>query len=1134
MVRKKLKLMKSTVGALMCMLLFTAGAFAQNKTISGTIYELDGEPAIGATVMVKGTGIGTAADMDGKYSLSVPESATTLVVSYSGMATQEVPITGSVINVNLQRDAAANELDEVVAIGYTTVRKKDLVATVTSIGAGAIKDIPVSSAAEAIQGKMAGVNVTATEGSPDAEVQIRVRGGSSLTQSAEPLYIVDGFPVSNINDIPPSDIQSVDVLKDAASTAIYGAQGANGVIIITTKNADNLSEKETNKFNFNVDYSGYWGFKKMAKKYDMLDVQDFVLMQYEYAYLTDKSKINNNFHEAFDPAYAASGLEADKMTVSDILGYWADQPHTDWQDETFRTGTNLNNSLSIKGGNKKFNFTLSYNRIDDKGIMYESDYTRNNLSLKTTFKPIKNLSIGLTARYSNTEVLGAGANTSEDTGSTTESRVRNAVAYSPIKLLKIDAASVDDEEAYGSLYDPITTIDDNYKFKTDNKWTIQGYVQYKFLKNFTLKSDWGYETRDVNTDRFYGTTTYFSRSGGDNPLNGKGYAAGVGTKTESSKFRNTNTLEYKRAFNKAHNLNVLLGEEVVMNDSETASEWTFGYDKQYTGREVFAGDVPYELRFKYSNIAPNDNMLSFFTRADYNYDSRYYASLTMRADASTRFANNDSISNQWGYFPSAALAWRMVDEPWAKDAFEAAKVSDLKWRLSYGVAGNNNVNLGYLYNNVYKGLIVSSIPNEDGEYAWVGNKRDYDTEGNARLKWETTITRNLGLDYGFFNNRLSGTIDMYLNSTKDLIIKKKLPSGKFQYQNVGETENKGIEFSIRGIVLDKRTNSLNYGLSMDANISFNKSKLVSLGAGEQSYPVATSCFSGNYLNKDVEFMLEVGEELGRVWGYVYDGWYTTDDFDGYNASSDTWTKDGKIVQTELDGKGARPGMMKLKDISGSEGEADGVISKTYDRTVIGNTMPLFTGGFSINGNIGGKKWGDIDVAASFTFSYGNDIVNMTKLDLTTINNSSKLRNNLSSVASRYTLFNKEGDYLPGIYGSDYSTLVSVLDDHNANANTYNPVSSYIALSSNAVEDGSFLRLAALTVGYSLPDAWINKAFIKKARFFFSASNLFCLTNYSGADPEVDTRSKKYPLAKGVDFSAYPKTRAFNFGVNLSF
>lgn len=1124
-------------GFLACLLmLFCVGIHAQTKTISGTVLDATGETVIAASVVVKGTTIGTVTDYDGHYTLDVPADAKTLVFSFMGMRTEEVAISGSVINVTMQED---NQLiDEVVVTGYGTTKKRDLVTSVASVSAEQLKDIPVTSAAEAIQGKMAGVQVTTTEGSPDADIKIRVRGGSSLTQSSEPLYIVDGFPVSNINDIPPSSILSIDVLKDAASTAIYGAQGANGVIIVTTKDADFLSDGGSNKFKLNVDYTGYWGFKHMAKRYEMMDSRDFTLMQYEYAYLQDRSpepglgkkSILSNFNAYFDPYYNENGQNKDfYLPVADVLDYAENAPYTDWQDETFgNMGMNMNHSVTVNGGNKLGNFSLSYNRIDDKGIMYESDYVRNNLSLKANIKPIKNLTVNVSGRYTNTEVLGAGANTAEDAGSKTESRVRNAIAYTPIALFQKDLESLEDEESYGGMYDPITTINDNYKFKTDDRWTVQGYVRYKLLKKITLKSDWGYERRNVVTDRFYGTTTYFSRAGADNPLAGRGYSAAMVSGAESSKFRNANTIEYKDVYKDVHNFSVLVGEETIMNDQTSFTEYSFGYDGKATGREVFADKYQYQQRLRSEYISPNDNMLSLFSRIDYNLFSRYYISVTMRADASTRFAKE----NQWGFFPASALAWRMSDEPWLREAMEAADVSDLKWRFSYGVAGNNNVDLGYLYNQYVEKLKINPILG-----AYIG-LAPYDSgfEGNSTLKWETTTTRNLGLDYAFFNSRLSGCIDIYLNTTDNLIIANKLASGKSQYQNVGATENRGLEFSVKGVILDKRTGDLNFGLSADANISFNKSKVISLGDLDE-YNVTTNYIGGKYLNSDAEFKLKVGEELGRVWGYVYDGWYTTDDFNSYDSSKDIWLKDGEVVSTPLEAPttGARPGTMKLKDISGPDGIPDGVLDD-YDKTVIGNTMPLFTGGFSINGNIGSKNWGTVDLMASFTFSYGNDVVNLTGLDLTTIVDKTKLRNNLATVAygKRYSLFTANGDYIPATVGDNYELLASTLTASNANATIYNPYSTSNALTTQVVEDGSFLRFSALTIGYSLPDKWINKAYITKARIFFSASNLFCLTNYSGADPEVDTGSKRNPLATGVDFSAYPKTRAFNFGINLSF
>ena len=416
------------------------GMALQARVVSGVVKDPTGETIISASVVVKGTSIGTVTDFDGNYSLDVPDDAKVLVFSYIGMQTQEVTITGSVHNVVLKENSEV--LEEVVVTGYGTTKKRDVVTSVASVSAEQLKDIPVVSAAEALQGKMAGVSVTTTEGSPDADVKIRVRGGTSLTQSNDPLYIVDGFPVSSISDIAPTDIQSMDVLKDAAATAIYGAQGANGVIIITTKDADTDSE---DKMTFNVSYTGFVGWKSIAKKYDVMDPEDFALMQYEWAYHKDNtlSAMRSNFYAYFDKLYNDTKYkepnEIENSTISDILAEYADaskHEFIDWQDNTFgRTGFNSNQSVSVSGGNKKANFTLSYNRIDDKAIMEQSNYVRNNISGKAKFKPFKNFTIGFTTRFTNTEVLGSGSNAIKDNGTSTESRLRNCVVYTPTTLL---------------------------------------------------------------------------------------------------------------------------------------------------------------------------------------------------------------------------------------------------------------------------------------------------------------------------------------------------------------------------------------------------------------------------------------------------------------------------------------------------------------------------------------------------------------------------------------------------------------------------------------------------------------------------------------------------------------------------
>lgn len=1131
---------------------------AQAKVVTGQVTDMNGEPIIGANVLVKGATTGTITDFDGNYSLDVPENAI-LVFSYLGMTTQELPVTGNTLSVVLNEDNQV--LEEVVVTGYGTTKKRDLVTAVSSVNSDQLKDIPVASASEALQGKLAGVSVTTTEGAPDADVKVRVRGGTSLTQSNEPLYIVDGFPVSSISDIAPGDIASMDVLKDAAATAIYGAQGANGVIIITTKD----SGAEDDKMTFHFDYSGYVGWKRMAKRYDMMSARDYVLMQYEYAYLTKgESGLRNNFNFYFDPQVKRDNKgkipsSATLTPVSTLLTYW-DQEATsiDWQRRTFgptwgaslssddheayseHQGFTSNHSISVSGGNKNANFLLSYNRVDDAGIMYGSNFARNNISFKGKFKPFKGFTIGTSARYSNTNVLGSGTNPSEDAGNKNESRVRNAVGYSPVTLVARDAKSLDDYDSFGSLYDPITTINHNYQTKKDNKWNIQGYASYNFLKKFTLRVELGYEARYRDQDRYYGPTSFYSRDTpgpgimkdalGDEAGDGTNYGHIIVTDQRTSKLRNTNTFNYKDKWG-SHSLELLVGEEQQWNKGSLETLYGYGYDPAiYDGNNVFNFmGAAAKQTFK-NTINDTDNMLSFFARANYDYKGRYYLTATFRADCSTRFARG----NQWGYFPSVAVAWRMSDEEWMQGA--SNWLSNLKLRFSYGTAGNNQVETGYLNTAFLVHPLNGAYVDNDhfaSTYIYTGGSDAI--APNADLKWETTITRNFGIDYGFFNERLSGAIDLYWNNTNDLILLYKSSTGgyKNQYRNIGSTQNRGIEFSIKGVILDHKSKNLSYGLTVDANIAFNENKVVSLG-GMTDYEVGTQCFSGNYLTQSSEFLVEPGQAIGRFYGYKTDGWYTPADFASYqrtNSEEHWYGADGKVISTIL-GE-ARPGMVKLVD-----DDKDG----TPDKHVLGNALPLFNGGFNITAFVGGDKWGKVDFCANFTYSYGNDVMNMTALDFSTIYGSTKLRNLNNSVAygNRYSMFDGDGNYIPKSIPVDasgyanYAILSSRLAEYNANAKMANPIMDNIALTDQFVEDASYLRLNNLTIGYSVAPKWVEKAKITQLRVFFQTTNVFCATKYSGADPEVDTRSKINPLAIGVDYSAYPKSRGFNIGLNLKF
>ena len=790
-----MKLNSSLFRTMMLSALLLMGMAAEARVVTGTVKDPTGETIISASVVVKGTTIGTVTDFDGNYTLEVPDDAKVLIFSYIGMKTQELNITGDVMNVVLSENSEV--LEEVVVTGYGTTKKRDVVTSVASVGADQLKDIPVATAAEALQGKLAGVSVVASEGSPDAELKVRVRGGTSLTQSNDPLYIVDGFPVSSISDIAPGDIASMDVLKDAAATAIYGAQGANGVIIITTKDTDPGDDKMT----IRADYTGYMGWRKIAKKYDVMNTADFVRMNYEYAYLNgygDEANLNKDFYAYFDPNYDAKN-KIHSMELPGVIDYWNGQEYHYWQDEIFSPSLNSNHTFNISGGTKNANFSLNYNRVDDESIMYGSNYSRNNFSLKTKFKPLKGLTIAATVRYANTNVLGAGTNSAEDAGSKSETRLRNVIAYTPINVIIPE----DEDADYGNIYEPKIAIDDSYKNKVDNKLTMNGYISYKFLKYYTLKAEIGYENRDVLEDRYYGASTYYARQGdgysffekNGSPDPDKKYGYSISADNRLSRLKQTNTFEFARNWNNAHDFNILLGEEIMMTTNTIRTTRGYGFDASMPGETVFNILSQSQVSALQSYVMPKDNMLSFFTRANYNYKGRYYVSFTFRADASTRFAKG----HQWGYFPSGAVAWRMIEEPWMEPAQDV--MSNLKLRFSYGTAGNNNVPLGYLSTSY---LADNTKAYMDGMSTMLMSGKTAGGTGstakliaaNENLTWETTVTRDLGLDLGFFNERLTATLDLYWNTTKDLILLYSLYTGgyDYQYRNIGSTDNKGVEF----------------------------------------------------------------------------------------------------------------------------------------------------------------------------------------------------------------------------------------------------------------------------------------------------------------------------------------------------
>ncbi len=1061
--------------ALMTLCLFFAGTLSA-QTIKGNVADNIGEPIIGATVLEQGaSGNGTVTDIDGNFSLSLKGNSKKIVISYVGMKTQTVDVAGkSSVNVVLEDEATS--LNDVVVIGYGTVKKKDLTGSVATVNSEVLQAVPVANASEALTGKMAGVQVTTTEGSPDAEVKIRVRGGGSITQTNDPLYIVDGFPVDGISDIPANDIEDITVLKDASSTAIYGSRGANGVILVTTKSGKEGKVK--------VSYNAYYSWKKIAKTYDVLDTYEYAKWQYEYALLYNNGDASKISHYT------------DKFGNYQDMDLYKGVEGNDWQDLAYgRIGHTFNHNININGGSENIKYAFSYAHMNDKAIMYGSSFKRDNFSLKLNTKPSKKTTLDFQARYADTSIFGGGAN--EAAGAyDTDRRLRYAVLYTPLPMKGIDGT---DELEGSSFYDPITTAKDNDQKKKRRNLNLAGSFGWEVYKDLKLKTEFGYDTYDEYSQRFWGASAYYIKNVPAKENQGKPAIRNVDTMRH--RFRNTNTVSYdfKKIFGKdsPHSLNLLVGHEYVITKKHAITDEVHGFPTDYdaeTAWKLTAQGIPYTIEDFYS---ADDKLLSWFGRANYNFQDKYLLSATFRADGSSKF----SKANRWGYFPSAAIAWRISSEPFMKGTQKW--LDDLKIRFSYGTAGNNNIPVGQLVQE-YSPKATSWV-NGISTY-WAPSK----VMANPDLKWETTITRNIGLDFTLFGGKLNGNIEGYINTTKDLLIEFPTSGSGYdtQYRNLGKTQNTGFEVSLTYHIVNKK----DWGIDFTGNIGYNKNEIKELGINDFE---TNSNWGSTEIGND--YRIAVGHAVGEIVGYKSAGRYEVSDFAGYDAATKEWIrKDGVVNSSSVIGT-IRPGSMKLQDING-----DGVVD-AKDITTIGNVNPDFVGGFSLNARAYG-----FDLAANFNFSIGNKVYNANKIEYTTASYTkfSQYRNLSTDMASgkRWTYVNDAGEFV-----TDPATLASM----NANTTMWSPYMSKFVLTDWAIENASFLRLNTLTLGYTLPETLTRQAGINSLRFYVTAYNVFCITGYSGSDPEADC-IRKNNLTPNVDYSGYPRSRQFVVGLNLNF
>lgn len=1077
--------MKKNTYFLVLFLLTCLTSIAQVKTITGNVTKENGDILSGVTVTVKGTKTVTSTNNQGRYSISVPDkNNVVLIFTYVGNKTQELTV-GTRSNLDVAMAEEASALNDVVVIGYQTVKRKDLLASVSSISAKDLKDIPINSAAEALNGRLAGVTATTSEGSPDAQVRIRVRGGMSITGDNSPLFIIDGVQVENgLSTISPQDIQSIDVLKDAAATAIYGARGANGVIIITTKSGK--------PGKLVVAYNGYVGVKHLPKALKVLDPYEFVVYQSERSRGsgTDSTNFTKNFG-----------------TTWDTLNVYKNVDPINWQKEVFgRTSFTQTHNVSASGGTKKLTYNFGYTYNDENAIVINSKYVRHILNFKGDYKITKNLKAGISTRYTNQNVYGAGV--SDDKGSS-YNRLRNAVKYRPFKS---DSADIDDADpladpAVGNglnLVNPISLANAEYRKKTTDAYNITVNASYNILKNLTFKSIFGYDNKKFVDRQFSDSITPYSIiQGGKKPI------AGLDT-TETDIYTNSNVLTYSiKGFKGKHDFDFLAGEETYDLRTKIQTSLFKGFPTNTSHQDAFSQTSLGTSFTGYPKLGKTRyTSLSFFGRLNYAYMDKYFVSLNVREDGSSKFATD----RRWGTFPSASVAWRINKENFMQ---KADFINDLKLRVGFGTIGNNRIK-DYLY--------LTTFANDGGRFYGLNNLAILSYYPNflpnALLQWESTVSRNYGLDVSMFKNRLSLTVDYYNNTSDHLLLDVPIaPTYGYtsQIQNVGKTSNKGLEIQLAGTIL-KKANNLTW--SANLNFSTNKNKILALGPNQNSFfPAASWGVSG----QPTDYIERIGSPVGSMWGLVTDGFYNVSDFD-YNAATGVYTlKTGTVSDALIIGT-VQPGSIRFKDING-----DGRISLDSDRTVIGNPTPKFTGGLSQQFTY--KQW---DASIFVNFSYGNDIYNANKIEFT--NAYSNNSNMLEIMKNRWRVVTATGQTAQFVNST--GQVIGIPPDQlaalNANATIWQPLKSAGAFypHSWAIEDGSFLRLNNLTIGYSLPVKNLAGLGMSKLRFYITGNNLAIITNYTGYDPEVSVRNS--PLTPGLDYSAYPKSRSFIFGINATF
>lgn len=959
--------MKNCLLAL-CLLLLSVMTIAQRRALSGVVTDPDGAPIEGVTVTVRGSQVATVTNFKGAFTINVPDKTASLVFTSIGYQEKAVAIgSNATINATMQRETVQTE--EVVVVGYGAQKKSDLTGSVAVVPIAEMQKAPVRSFVEALAGRVAGVVVSSVDGQPGSAFNVVIRGNNSITQDNSPLYVVDGFPIEghNNNVINPDDIESMSVLKDASATAIYGARGANGVILITTKSG----KAGPPVVSFNASY----GFQKATNTVALMDPYNFVKQQLEISPGTDTTILGTAAYY-----YLRGGATVDS---------YKDSTNINWQSRMFRTALMKNYNLSVSGGNAQTKYSLSGSILNQGGVIVNSGYNRyqGRFALNQTLG--KKFRASVNVNYSRLEQ--SGVNPAATASSATSTLMYSVWGYKPFGNNLISQAFDDNvSSANDYRFNPVLNQQNIVRLNNTNNLAANAFVEYDITKNLKLKVSGGINSLILQAVSFNDTlTSYGNAKLSSNGVNGSVIYSNLNS------WLNENTLTYNRRFNNNNLLNVIAG---ITEQKVTTSSYGSAANQlptQASNVSWLSAGTPSSI----TSAASLNSLVSFLGRANYTFYSDFLLTASFRADGSSKF----SPENHWSYFPSGAFAWKFK-----KLAFKNVRaVSDGKIRISYGLTGNNRVgdfpylsqysvsaiSQGYTFGNTaISGLIPQTL-------------------GNPDLKWETTAQWDLGLDMGFLNNRISLTADIYKKTTKNLLLNANIPTSygySSIFQNIGSVQNQGIELSINTVNIRRG----NFSWNTSFNISFNANKVLSLANNQQSFFAYAPYDNG--VAKIPAFLVELGKPLGLMYGPVFDGIYQYSDFD--KSPSGAYALNGKIPTNGNVRSIIQPGDIKYKDLNG-----DGVINNN-DFTVIGRGLPLNAGGFTNDFSYKG-----FDLGIFFQWSYGNSILNANRLVFegnnlakTGLNQFASYQNRWTPNNSSNTLFRTGGQ---GPIGNSFSSRV---------------------------------------------------------------------------------------------------------------